>query len=113
MPRFLIDVNLPYRFSLWNSPDVVHQFDLGDTWTDDQIWEYAKEHGLIIVSKDADFSVRAIFSEPPPKVIHIRFGNLKMRDFFSVLTKYWDEAVQLTEQNKLVAIYRDRVEAIG
>jgi hypothetical protein len=36
MAKFLIDANLPYRFSLWQGPDYVHVFDLNDRWAD---WE--------------------------------------------------------------------------
>ncbi|MEO8074626.1 MAG: DUF5615 family PIN-like protein [Acidobacteriota bacterium] len=50
------------------------------------LWNYAKENNLTIITKDADFSNRIIFQEPPPKVIHIRFGNMKMREFYAVLT---------------------------
>jgi|GEM_PF-1885234 len=28
--EFLIDVNLPRLFSIWNSSKYIHQFDLGD-----------------------------------------------------------------------------------
>jgi predicted nuclease of predicted toxin-antitoxin system len=112
MSRFLIDVNLPYYFSLWRGDSFVHQFDLGDEWTDNEIWEYAKTHDLVVVTKDADFSDRIIFHAPPPKVIHIRVGNMRMKEFFLTLTRRWPEAVELIETNKLVSIYPDRVEAI-
>jgi predicted nuclease of predicted toxin-antitoxin system len=91
MPRFLIDANLPYYFSLWHGDDFIHQFALGDEWSDQDIWNYARDKNLIIVTKDADFSDRIILSEPPPKVIHIRFGNLRMRDFFLTVTKQWQQ----------------------
>ena len=113
MLRFLIDVNLPYYFSLWNGDEFVHQRDIDDEWTDDQIWKYASKNNLIIVSKDADFSHRMIVHTPPPKVIHIRVGNLKMREFFEVLTTHWAQALSLIEDHRLVSIYRDRIEAIG
>jgi predicted nuclease of predicted toxin-antitoxin system len=86
MAKYLIDVNLPYRFSLWKGNDYIHQTDLGDEWTDAQIWNFAKENNLTIITKDCDFSNRIIFHEPPPKVIHIRFGNMKMKDFFLTIT---------------------------
>ena len=54
MPRFLIDVNLPFRFSLWSGDDYLHMRDLGETWTDTEVWLYAKEQDLVIVSKDAE-----------------------------------------------------------
>ncbi len=51
MAGFLIDANLPYRFSLWSGDEYVHVKDLDDTWTDSQIWRYAEQHGLTIMSK--------------------------------------------------------------
>ncbi len=112
MPKYLIDVNLPRCFSLWSSEDFIHQVDINDEWTDKQIWEYAKENDLTIITKDADFSNRIIFSEPPPKVVHIRFGNMKMREFHTALTTIWGDIVDLNKTHKLVNVFRDRIEAI-
>ena len=39
------------------------------------IWQYATAHGLIVVSKDADFRDLALQHGPPPKVIWLRVGN--------------------------------------
>ncbi|SHG03573.1 hypothetical protein SAMN05444372_10213 [Flavobacterium micromati] len=77
MPSFLIDVNLPYYFSIWNTDEFIHQKDINDEWSDEKIWNYAKENNLTIISKDSDFSNKIIMSSPPPKVLHIRFGNMK------------------------------------
>ena len=41
---------------------------------DSSVWEYAKEHGFAIVSKDSDFAERSVL-ESRPKVIWIRLGN--------------------------------------
>ena len=112
MPRFLIDVNLPYYFHLWHGEDFIHQRDLGDDWSDDQIWDYAGAHNLTIITKDADFSHRTIFHVPPPRVIHVRFGNLKMNSFFMFMTQRWSDALALIESHSLVSIYIDRVEGI-
>jgi predicted nuclease of predicted toxin-antitoxin system len=112
MAVFLIDVNLPYRFSLWAEPEYVHVKDLGETWTDSQIWQYAQTHGLTIVSKDADFSERMMLHEPPPRVIHIRFGNLKMREFHQILSALWPDVREFSRQHKLVQVYQDRLEGI-
>ena len=81
MASFLIDANLPYYFELWRGDDFLHVFDLNDEWSDSEIWNYAKEHCLTIVTKDADFSDRIILNEPPPRVIHARIGNIRIRDF--------------------------------
>jgi len=112
MARFLIDVNLPYRFSLWSGDDCIHMRDLGETWTDSQIWSYARRHAMTIVSKDTDFSDRAMISTPPPRVIHVRFGNMRMREFHALITRLWPSIVVLSETNRLVQVFQDRIEAV-
>jgi predicted nuclease of predicted toxin-antitoxin system len=112
MPRFLIDVNLPYRFALWSGEEYVHMRDLGETWTDTQIWEHGRCGDLVIVSKDADFSDRVMVTEPPPRVVHIRFGNMKMRDFHALISRIWPRVVDLSVDHKLIRVFEDRIEAI-
>jgi predicted nuclease of predicted toxin-antitoxin system len=89
MPKYLIDVNLPYHGSLWNSPDFIHQKDLNDEWLDSQIWDYAVEKQLTIVSRDVDFSIRISTTPPPPRVIHFRLGNIKASELFGISYKNW------------------------
>ena len=113
MPDYLVDVNLPYYFSLWNSESYIHQRDINDEWDDDKIWNYAIEHNLTIITKDSDFSNRIMLHNPPPRVIHIRFGNLKMKDFFLTISRCWDEVISLSASNKLVSVYKDRFEGIN
>ena len=113
MPKFLIDANLPYYFSLWNSPDFIHQKDIDDEWTDKQIWDYASENNLTIITKDSDFSNKIILREPPPKIIHIRFGNMKMKEFHGIISKYWNDINEASSIFKLVNVFEDRIESIG
>jgi hypothetical protein len=42
MASFIVDANLPYYFSLGNTPDFIPVKDLNDEWTDEEIWAYAK-----------------------------------------------------------------------
>lgn len=113
MAKFLIDANLPYYFSLWKSEDYIHIKDLDDSWTDSIVWQYAKENNLTIVTKDSDFSNRILFLSPPPKVIHIRIGNMKMKEFFQIIEKTWEEVIELNKSYKLITVYKDRIECIG
>lgn len=113
MPKYLIDANLPYYFSLWNSPDFIHQKDINDKASDEDIWDYAKQNGLIIISKDKDFSLMQIINGIPPKVIHIKFGNVKMKMFFEILSACWKDVEILIEKNNLVNIYKNKIEAIA
>lgn len=111
MADFLIDVNLPYYFSLWNNDLYVHQKDINDEWTDEQIWKYAQENNLTIITKDSDFSNKILLHTPPPKIIHIRFGNMKMKDFFETISKLWEDVLLLNKDHKLVNVFKDRIEA--
>lgn len=111
--RFLIDANLPYRFELWRGSAFTHVYDLDDTWTDARIWRHAREEDLVIVSKDADFSDRIILAAPPPRVIHIRAGNMKMREFHGFIARAWPQAAALIETHKLVIVHQHAVECIA
>jgi predicted nuclease of predicted toxin-antitoxin system len=112
MASFIIDANLPYYFSLWNTPEFIHVKDINDEWTDEQIWTYAKTNNLTIITKDSDFSNKIIFNNPPPRVIHLRFGNMKMKPFFETITKLWDDIIEINKDHKLVNVFIDRIEGI-
>jgi len=43
--------------------------------SDSRIWQYAKDHGLMIVSKDNDFRQLSFLYGPPPKVVWLSVGN--------------------------------------
>ncbi len=66
--------------------EYVHQLDINPNAKDKEIWQYALEQSLIIVTKDSDFSNRTLLSVPPPKVVHIRLGNRSMKDTESLVT---------------------------
>jgi predicted nuclease of predicted toxin-antitoxin system len=98
MVKYLIDANLPYYFSFWAGEEYIHIRDINDEWTDTQIWQYAKERNLTIVTKDADFSDRMLLSEPPPRIIHIKLGNMKMREFHTLISSIWKEVCERNRQ---------------
>lgn len=76
-----------YYFALWNNPDFIHVNDFDDSWSDDKIWDYAKQNNLVIVTKDADFSLKVLYNGSPPKVVHFKTGNLKIRSFYELTKK--------------------------
>ena len=112
MAKFLIDANLPYYLSLWNHKDYIHINDLNDTWKDSEVWNYALENDLTIVTKDSDFSNRILLKDPPPKIIHIRFGNMKIKEFREKIISVWEDVCQMSETHKLVNVFHDRIEGI-
>ena len=113
MKKYLIDVNLPRYFSLWSDDEFEHVVNINDQMKDSEIWEYAKQHNLVIVTKDADFSDRILLAEPPPRIIHIRTGNMKIREFHQVISQLWEQSCMLSDRHKLVQVYNDRIEGLG
>ena len=111
-PTFIVDLNLPYRFELWNNPRFIHVKNLNDEWTDEEIWEYSKKRDLIIVTKDVDFSNKIIVRNPPPKVIHIKVGNLKLRDLHAFLNNNWPIIERKIKKFKLLNVYTNKIEGI-
>jgi len=113
MARYLIDENLPYYFKLWNTDQFEHVFDIRNIKTDNEIWEYAKKNQLIIVTKDSDFSNRIMYNTPPPKVIHIRSGNLRIKQLHSLLMNSWKDIEVEVENHKLVNVFLEPIESIS
>ncbi|HKK10948.1 MAG TPA: DUF5615 family PIN-like protein [Bacteroidales bacterium] len=112
MIKYLVDENLPYYFSLWNKPEFIHVYDLNQVKTDEYIWNYAKEKNLTIITKDTDFSNRILFHDPPPRVIHFKTGNMKIKQFHVFIQNNWPEISSTSVYHKLTNVYNDRIEGI-
>jgi predicted nuclease of predicted toxin-antitoxin system len=55
--KYLIDANLPIGLSMWKGDNFVFVNQLNPEWSDREIWQYALNNNLIIVTKDSDFSI--------------------------------------------------------
>lgn len=113
MKGFLLDQNLPARLTFAPALPVTAAVAVGANPTDSELWDYARREELVIVSKDADFSGRIILGAPPPWVVHLRFGNLRRKDFHALLARVWPQIERLLLTNKLVNVYADRVEGVS
>lgn len=98
MKGFLLDENIPRHVTFKAALPVIHARDLGESVSDTSLWRYARRNGLVIVSKDADFSHRMLFTTPPPWVVHLRFGNLRRREFHALLSQVWPRIEALLPQ---------------
>jgi len=112
MRGFLFDENLPRVPSLQTGLPVTHASELGARPSDSQLWTHAQQKDLVIVTKDADFSQRIVLSVPPPRVVHLRVGNMRGRDFAAWLCRVWPKIESTITTHKLVSVYRDRIEAV-
>lgn len=112
MKRFLIDVNLPFRVPVWQGEEFLFVADIDEEWSDSEIWNYARTNDCTIVTKDADFSNRIILSQPPPRIIHLRIGNMRLRNFINFIEDNWQSINAASADHKLVNVYADRIESI-
>ena len=112
MAKFLIDTNLPYYFSLWRTEDYLFQRDFDPSAPDTHMWEYARENNLTIVTKDHDYEDRILLATPPPRILHLKIGNLRMRPFHKFITEQWNMIIEMSEAYKLVCAFLDRIEYI-
>jgi len=109
--KLLFDENLSIRLpgALQNLfPGSRHIIDCGLRGaTDTTIWEFAKQNGFAIVSKDSDYAQRSALLGAPPKVIWIRIGNCTTRriDFLLRNTRGRIETFADGDESCLVLVY--------
>ena len=77
--KLLFDGNLSPRLVellAANFPDCTHIELIGIRGAADAaVWDYARQNGYTVVSKDNDFRQRAFLYGPPPKVVWLAVGN--------------------------------------
>lgn len=71
--KLLCDQNLSWRLCATlaaDFPESLHVRDVDlSSAADDAVWEFARQNGLTIVTKDADFHQRSFVYGPPPRVV--------------------------------------------
>lgn len=61
-------------------PESTHVRDVGLCGSPDaDIWDHARVHGFVIVSKDDDFRQRSFLEGAPPKIVWLQVGNAGTR----------------------------------
>lgn len=90
--KLLFDQNLPPRLVKTLEdifPNSLHVREIGFVEaTDTEIWNYAKDNDLTIVSKDTDFQQRSLLLGHPPKVVWLRVGNCPVKTVEDLLRKH-------------------------
>jgi predicted nuclease of predicted toxin-antitoxin system len=90
--RLRFDQNLSPRLARSLSdvfPGSIHVQDVGlSTVGDSEIWDYAKAHDFVLVSKDSDFQQRSLLQGAPPKFIWLRLGNCTVTESAELLRRH-------------------------
>ena len=91
--RLLFDNNLSHKLiAVFDdiSPNSSHVMLNGlDESEDYDIWTFAQENELTIVTKDSDFNDLSIVRGHPPKVIWVRIGNCKVAEIEQVIRRHF------------------------
>ncbi len=58
---------------------------------DREIWEFARNEGFVVVSKDSNFRQLAVLDGPPPEFVWVRLGNCSVADTERVLSSRREE----------------------
>ena len=70
---------------------------------DDDVWEYARNNGFTVVSKDSDFYQRSLLYGHPLKLVWLRISNFNHDILVSLITKY-KEQIYLLDSNSSESI---------
>lgn len=95
--KLLFDENLSPRLVVRLAdlyPDCVHVSGVGlEKAPDEAVWSYARENGLTIVTKDADFGEMSVLLYSPPRVIWLRRGNCSSSEIEIILRSQYEAVV--------------------
>ena len=91
--KLLFDENLSHKLAILLEdifPGSIHVRNVGlKAAGDPDVWEYAKNNGLIIVSKDSDMHQRSFVFGYPPKIIWVKLGNCSTTEIEELLRNHF------------------------
>ncbi|MEM8897938.1 MAG: DUF5615 family PIN-like protein [Bacteroidota bacterium] len=102
--KLLFDENISYRILKLlegHFSKVESVFNLTGISKDVDIWFYAKENGLVIVTFDEDFYDWQILKGYPPKIIWLRMGNTSTKMLANKLIAEKGNISSLVEDDNL------------
>ena len=89
--KLLVDQNLPPAAAIDLAdlfPESIHVRSVGlASVADGLIWEFAREHGYVFITKDKDFANLSLARGAPPKVILIQTGNCSVEELLSLMRR--------------------------
>jgi predicted nuclease of predicted toxin-antitoxin system len=82
------------------------------TAEDQELWEYARQGGFVVLTKDKDFQQLSALRGAPPKVVWLRVGNRSTADLAKLVRAHATalEVFERSDQASLL-ILADRASA--
>ncbi len=102
--KLLFDNNISFRVSSQLNKTIngckhVSDFNLDKNTDDSVIWNFAKNNGYTIITKDTDFEAISRLFGCPPKVIQLICGNIKTSELIQILATN-TEAIKSFDNNE-------------
>jgi predicted nuclease of predicted toxin-antitoxin system len=110
--KYIVDVNLPKKFSFFNNPNFEFVADIELTLSDSDIWKYALENDLVILTKDSDFYHRSILAKLRPKIVYFELGNRTLKQLHEYFTTNWPKIVNSLLNADLIVATRNTVDEL-
>jgi predicted nuclease of predicted toxin-antitoxin system len=100
--KFLVDANLPRKFTWFSTNDFLFAHDWGDGFSDKEIWDYALKNDLIILTRDSDYFYWMLQAKIAPKVIYFKLQQQGRKELEEYFTLYWAQICTLIQSHKMV-----------
>ncbi|MCK4665004.1 MAG: DUF5615 family PIN-like protein [Bacteroidales bacterium] len=112
--KFIIDAQLPFglaRFLNKKGFDIIHTDDLPnkERTTDNEIREIPIKENRIVITKDFVFLDSYYINNIPPKLFLITTGNIKNKDLFKLIEKYFDKIIEMFKEYNLIELDNNKI----
>lgn len=102
--KFLIDNNLSYKLTELLKPAGIVALHIKNELSifslDREIWEFAKEHEFVILTKDNDFNELSQLFGCPPKIVQLICGNRKTTFVSNLIISNKSELVEFINSDR-------------
>ena len=106
--KLLLDENLSRRIVPFLQTDYPGSTQVAlvnrEKASDQEIWQYAKDEGYVIVTKDSDFYDLSLVHGTPPKIIWLKTGNLSKSAATGLLLDNKEKIEMLLEQDDMACV---------
>lgn len=114
--KFIIDAHLPKNLAkifAGLGHNAIHTSELpaGNATGDKDIISLAANDGIVI-SKDEDFYQSFLLYGKPPQLIHVKVGNMRLKEVTDLFIIIAPKIVDLLGQHDLLEVHRDKIIAI-
>lgn len=112
MNNYLVDVNLPKYFRFFNRPNFQFVSDIDLRLSDTDIWQYAIENQLVILTKDTDFYHRSLAANQKPKIVFFKLGNTTLSQLSQYFEQNWLIIEEALSKHALIIALPNRIDAL-